>query len=503
MSIITFGYDKIGDCIRCRQADHLFVSSREDSSARCVDCWGSLFYGESVRIPNTLEFPILEDASFDRCQACGGLEVENTHSYKFVQAFLADGETEVTVHARCTSSHECVVCENDYAITLNRQWRTTVPLPVELPDRSLFTGFIKIDGEDYCSSCTTSHMDSHGGSDNFFECGSCDETYHINNGGYYMEWHYCDGCLDSNVYECNECETQQWDGNGHDCQDFEEDDGDGSGVIHNHTYRPTPQFFGDAVYHFGFELEIESMGNGRHEGAELVQDTLGAHAYLKEDGSLNDGFEIVTHPHTLDSYQSNFDWSILDTLKRRGYRSWNTQTCGLHVHVSRTAFGNQTPRPLSDAPHFTRSQRILQKQAHELRFMKLIYDNQRQVERIAGRSESRRFASFEDKGNLVRKVKNGSQSNGRYSAINTDNDDTIEVRVFKGSLRKERVLSAVEFVQASVEYTRDMKVTSKNHALSWLKFTGYVAANAEMYPNLVTIMSESFAGDDNPNENNN
>jgi hypothetical protein len=89
-----------------------------------------------------------------------------------------------------------------------------------------------------------------------------------------------------------------------------------------------------------------------------------------------------------------------------------------------------------------------------------------------------------------------AQGNGRYSAINTENDDTIEVRVFKGSLRKERVLSAIEFVHASVEYTRDIKVTSKNHALSWLKFTGYVASQRwKQYPNLVTIMSESFAGD--------
>jgi hypothetical protein len=132
--------------------------------------------------------------------------------------------------------------------------------------------------------------------------------------------------------------------------------------------------------------------------------------------------------------------------------------------------------------------------------MKLVYDNQRQVERIAGRSNNS-YATFEDKGDLVRKVKFGHQGNGRYSAINTENDDTIEVRVFKGSLRKERVLSAIEFVHASVEYTRTVKVTSKNRALSWLKFAGYVSANAEMYPNLVTIMSESFAGDSNPDEN--
>jgi hypothetical protein len=217
---------------------------------------------------------------------------------------------------------------------------------------------------------------------------------------------------------------------------------------------------------------------------------------MKDDGSLNDGFEVVTHPHTLEAYQRDFNWEFIPKLKREGYRSWNTETCGLHVHVSRTAFGTgETPWGRSD-----REALILKRQAHELRFMKLIYDNQRQVERIAGRSSSH-YATFGDKGKLVEKVKYGNQSNGRYSAINTENDMTLEVRVFKGSLRKERVLSALEFVSASVEYTRDLKVTAKNQALSWLRFTAYVSENMETYPNLALIMSESFASDNNPNEN--
>jgi hypothetical protein len=217
---------------------------------------------------------------------------------------------------------------------------------------------------------------------------------------------------------------------------------------------------------------------------------------MKDDGSLNDGFEIVTHPHTLSDYQTNFNWEFIPKLKQEGFRSWNTDTCGLHVHVSRTAFGEG----VSPWGRADRDQLILRKQAHELRFMKLIYDNQRQVERIAGRAGTQ-FATFGDKGKLVEKVKFGNQSNGRYSAINTDNEATLEVRVFKGSLRKERVLSALEFVTASVEYTRNLKVTSKNQALSWLCFTAYVSNNMETYPNLALIMSESFASDVTPYEN--
>jgi hypothetical protein len=60
--------------------------------------------------------------------------------------------------------------------------------------------------------------------------------------------------------------------------------------------------------------------------------------YLKGDGSLNDGFEIVTHPMTHDWAMEKFPWEMIEKLRRSGYRSWDTDTCGLHVHASRTSF---------------------------------------------------------------------------------------------------------------------------------------------------------------------
>jgi len=351
----------------------------------------------------------------------------------------------------------------------------------------------------HCDSCSAEFWSENDDSD-YFGCDCCESQTHYDNSSWYDGTRYCQQCVENNVYDCNDCGASVWDGNDHNCEG-DGDDNDES-LIHGYAYRPSPYFFGEGKYHFGFELEVEARGNGRYAGAQIAQESLGGHAYLKEDGSLSDGFEIVTHPHTLEKYHNEFNWGVLEKLQSNGYRSWNTRTCGLHVHVSRTAFGDGGDPWSSKITQSVRSQILLRRQSHELRFMKLIYDNQRQVERISGRSNNN-YATFQDKGHLIQKLKHGIQESGRYSAINTENDATIEVRVFKGSLRKERVLSALEFVHASVEYTRDIKVSSKNHALSWLKFTGYVSANAEMYPNLVTIMSESFAGDENPNETDN
>jgi hypothetical protein len=197
----------------------------------------------------------------------------------------------------------------------------------------------------------------------------------------------------------------------------------------------------------------------------------------------------VTHPHSLDAYRKEFSWESFAQFRKDGLRSWNTSTCGLHVHVSRDAFG---------VPYDNRtdnfSRHIRTRQAHELRFIKLIYDNERQVCRLAGR-KSDSYANFQDRNNLTNKVFRGRDIGGRHAAVNTYNDSTLEVRIFKGSLKHERVLMALEFVHSAVEYTRDLKVNGKNHALSWLAFSGYVHANQEQYPNLFAFMAQSFNND--------
>jgi hypothetical protein len=165
-----------------------------------------------------------------------------------------------------------------------------------------------------------------------------------------------------------------------------------------------------------------------------------------------------------------------------GVRSWNADTCGLHVHVGKVAFDSAYPAT----------------DKHLIRFNKFIYDNEQQVKRIAGRSSD--YATFRDKGDIIRKVKFTHQSNGRYSAVNLEPEYTAEVRVFRGSLRKERVLSGIEFVHAAVEFTRDMKIVPKQVPFSWARFVTYVTTHQDTYPNLFIILNETFARDYDGNE---
>jgi hypothetical protein len=471
----SWGYVRTGKCGNCRTYQELYVISIIKGSAEvCVNCvMGSLreLYRYGDLLTEEALFAVRDsrprpEADTITCYSCEGISDGNID---LIATWDGNGEP-VYVHDNSDCSKSCERCDTLYA---RYNWRVGAFYCGDLS----FHNFEKIFGQECCKKCQDEIFADGGGEDNFFHCSCCESIEIMDDSAWFNGSRYCEGCIEGNVYSCDECGQEYWDGDGHYCPDE-----DSSHLINSYSYKPRPYFFGTATYHMGFELEVESDGNSIKDGAEVVSNALGERIYLKEDGSLSDGFEIVTHPHSLSEYQDNFDWSALGQLRRLGFRSWDTRTCGLHVHVSRTAFGIPNNRR-----HITKSQ------AHELRFMKLIYDNDRQISRLAGRTSS--FATFEDKGNLVSKVKHGSQNNGRYSAINSDNSETLEVRVFRGSLKPERVLMALELVQCAVEYTRDLHVSASNKALSWMMFTGYVVANASAYPHLFSAMEKSFTSD--------
>ena len=478
-----WGFVEYGKCERCYDFADLWTVSiapalyDNATELRCIGCtmyrldwWMGVTADTSaaylyVRNPNEWDIE-----GFDDCFACGkGFAPEDfvdmRGAIKPVMAQDVDGN-EYRVHTSCASY--CGRCDSQKLTYVTRLRRSGINTH----------DFSDVEHETICQSCYVTWRDNAGGSGNISDCYNCSTAVRIDDMYEWIGRDYCQSCYDDYCHECTECD-QQYVGDSYDHTCWEEDES--SPYIHNYSYKPRPFFFGEGKYHLGFELEVEARRNYPSTGAELVCRSLGERVYCKEDGSLNHGFEIVTHPHTLGEYQSQFDWSSLDMLRTEGFRSWDTETCGLHVHVSRTAFGNPNSRA-----------EVLKGQAHELRFMKLIYDNQRQVQRLAGRSEST-YATFADRGSLISKVKHGSQSNGRYSAINTENDATLEVRIFRGSLKKERVLSALELVTASVEYTRDLHVAGSNKALSWLKFVAYVAQNEERYPNLANVIEKTFS----------
>lgn len=236
------------------------------------------------------------------------------------------------------------------------------------------------------------------------------------------------------------------------------------------TLRTTPLYM-------GYELECECVEGDRDEGALFVLQTVNRGAdpsrglvYLKEDGSLDHGFEIVSHPATLGFYMNHFPWEGISGLRRMGFNAWKSRTCGLHIHVSRSAF--------TDDKHLTL-------------FVKFLYDNRNELVQFAGRN-SDRYASWDKlkftngyndwgSGDVVSEglpkfIKSGSRNNDRFTAVNLRNRDTVELRFFRPSLRPETVQAALMMCDAIHQYTNVLTIPdlTMRNALSYRSFRSWL-----------------------------
>ena len=105
---------------------------------------------------------------------------------------------------------------------------------------------------------------------------------------------------------------------------------------------PDLVFHGKGLRHFGVTLEIDNGGTDRYNAEKLlnIANADAENLYIKTDGSLDDGLELVTHPMTLTYRLNEMPWAaVLHKAQEMDYLSHAAGTCGLHVHISRLAFG--------------------------------------------------------------------------------------------------------------------------------------------------------------------
>lgn len=256
--------------------------------------------------------------------------------------------------------------------------------------------------------------------------------------------------------------------------------------INNYSYRPELRFltvggetrygigsYGSAIdrtTYLGFELEVEvHRNNDLQDVAKMFKAAIGEDFYLKSDGSIGHGFEIVSHPMTLEYAMAKVNWRAFREFRKDG-RIYSADNCGMHVHVSKAAFSSK---------------------AHEYRWMLFFHRNRLTMQTIAGRESS--YARFDNtnRANLARVVKDRRnrvhRETERYSAINMLNDETYEVRIFESSVYVNRVQAYLQLVDATVEYTRHL-VSSKvmrDGGFNFGEFRVWLSANRSRYAQLI------------------
>lgn len=312
-------------------------------------------------------------------------------------------------------------------------------------DRNWYA-YEEVNGDTVCGECLEQH---------YVRCDDCgcyiEEDEAISVGDDYGR--VCQSCYESNYFTCSRC------GNvfHNDYAEYDDDDNmccsncydQLSRYVRSYHDDPEKCYFindGRKLYldydeensfkGLGIELEIDRTYEDSDAEENLIDrlrehfDTDNEELYFTHDGSLSHGFEIITQPHEIDAFY-RLPWeTILNLCREYGYTSHNNGNCGLHVHVSRSMFGD------TENEQFNNIAKIVG-------FYEIYYDD---IRRISRRSEySPHYARkldditsidcdkelfMKDCDETSKMWKNGS----RYYAINRNNRQTIEFRLRRGTL---------------------------------------------------------------------
>ena len=232
-------------------------------------------------------------------------------------------------------------------------------------------------------------------------------------------------------------------------------------AINDYYYKPEPIFHGSGSRYFGVELEIDGAGELGEHATHILDAANGEEdlIYCKHDGSLDDGFEIVTHPMTLPFHQERMPWkAVIGEAVSMGYTSHKARTCGLHVHVNRSCFGDSVAE---QEACIARILYFFEKHWEEL--LKFSRRTELQLKRWAAR-----YGYKDQPMEILDHAKKG-YGGGRYSSINLQNRDTIEFRIFRGSLKLNTIIATLQLVDRVCDVAVSMS-DEEMKAMSWTTF---------------------------------
>lgn len=333
---------------------------------------------------------------------------------------------------------------------------------------------IEFDGQLLCPDCLVEET---------YICSHCGDRIWANDNAGSSEVPLCSSCCEYYYTTCASCGCVLHLDNAHYINDGDDpycrscyDERRSDTVIHDYFYKPYPIFYGKSKRYFGVELEIDGAGEYDSNALRII-DTANVSdelIYCKHDGSLDEGFEIVTHPMTLDFHLTRMPWSrICETAIEMGYKSHQAMSCGLHIHVNRDSFG-ETSDEQDEA--IARILYFFEKHWEEL--LRFSRRTQRQLDRWAAR-----YGYKEQPKEILEYAKKGYHGS-RYTCVNLCNTDTIEFRIFRGTLKLNTILATLRLVDKICELAMHMTDEDIKH-ISWSRFVCNIAE-----PELVRYLKE-------------
>ena len=281
----------------------------------------------------------------------------------------------------------------------------------------------------------------------------------------------CYDSRDVNIVRCIECNTK--------C--VEEETRDDMCVeccgrdyrVHNYSHRVEETLGFDKHNKLANEpylgIEMEFQVDKRRAGRLYVGDSMFGHALMKDDGSIRDGFELVSRPAGYTSHLARYD-SFLTDLPEYIHPH---ESCGMHVHISRTAFTQLGAGKLVE-------------------FMNRD-DNKDFVKLMAGRGSTNYQTSdptFDIK--TPYGVTYKDRYVGRYNFVNLNNNKTIELRIFATPANKEEFNIRMQFVKAMIEYCKPaIHSVSLKQQTHFESFVSWLTNTKKEFKELYNYIKES------------
>ena len=312
--------------------------------------------------------------------------------------------------------------------------------------------------------------------EHFFCCEDCNNYFYTDemNSTYDGDYHVCDDCLSEHYTYSDNRDTYISNSDYEDEQNEDEErEYENIGGYHSSKrhlgHIPSSYDMRTPRVLLGLELEMEVHDDyDKDSRAGVILESISdfrdedgiRHTYclMEEDGSLDNGFEMVTAYTGLDVHKNQLQYFKQRT---KGLKSHNTSTCGLHVHVCKSSMTT----------------------LHGAKLVLFINDpaNAELVKAIARRDASG-YAKFQNKKEDKHWLKDSVHSSkhkadqlcrlnsDRYEALNFRNEKTVEFRLFKGTLKYETMVSCLEFAFACWHFT----ASASTNELTSSKFLEFI-----------------------------
>jgi hypothetical protein len=249
---------------------------------------------------------------------------------------------------------------------------------------------------------------------------------------------------------------------------------------------------------YGVEVETEislqhaiDAGMDRFSIAKEIYDGLGRDfIMIKEDGSLtmngkysdatspygqtHAGFEIVSAPAGIEVHRAR--WPAFGDLKvHKLLRSWDCATCGFHIHVSRDSLQNSLV--VGRMLVFLNSEK-----------------NRRFIWKVAGRSEvkftkytNRKLSDGVNQHLVINEKEENNHDKMRRVALNVSNGNTVEIRIFRGTINPRHIIRNIEFYDSMIEFC--MPYARSLNDLGYKHYIRFVDENRKRWPLLAAWLA--------------